>query len=434
MNWFEVLAVIIGPLLILMACGVPVALAFLMADAIGAYIFMGGISGVGQIVSNSKDAVTVFTLLPIPLFILMGELFYHSGLGIKIFTVLDVIFANVRGRLSYVTVVGGTIFATLSGSSLANTAMLGSMLIPEMTKRGYKKYMAIGPILATGALAMIIPPSSLAVLLGSVARINIGQLLVAGVVPGLILAFLYILIIYARIKINPQAVPPNDAYRRTPLPQIIKLVVTNLLPMGIVILAVVGTIFWGVATPTEASAFGVISVLILCIGYRMLSREVLFKSLMKTAEVSGMIFLIIVGSAGLSQVLAFSGATQGLLHWVIGLGLGDFGTLGLMVVVVLLLGMIMDQVSIILVTMPIFMPIVGHFDYNQVWFGIIMLLGLQVGLVSPPFGMELFVMQGVAPKGTSMLEIVKSGMPYLVCALFVILAIMVFPIIVTAIL
>lgn len=430
MNWVEATAVIIGPLLVLMACGVPVALAFLMADVVGAYVFMGGIVGISQIVANSKDTVATFTLLPIPLFILMGELFYHSGLGLKIFAVLDLIFAKVRGRLSYVTVVGGTIFATLSGSSLANTAMLGSMLIPEMMARGYKKYMAIGPILATGALAMIIPPSSLAVLLGSVARINIGGLLVAGVIPGLLLAVLYMVIIYARIKINPSAVPPNDPVKVS-IWLIVKLTITNLLPMGIVILAVVGTIFFGVATPTEASAFGVLSVLVLCVGYRKLTTGVISKSMVKTAEVSGMIFLIIVGSAGLSQILAFSGATRGMLDWVLSLGLGSFGTLSLMVIVVLLLGMIMDQVSIILVTMPIFMPIVAHFGYDPIWFGIIMLLGLQIGLVSPPFGMELFVMQGVAPKGTSMLEIVKSGLPYLICALFVILAIMVFPGIVT---
>ena len=159
------------------------------------------------LVSNAVDSVAMFALIPVPLFIIMGELFFHTGLAVRVFDALDRCFGRLPGRLSYITVAGGTIFATLSGSTMANTAMMGSLMVPEMTKRGYKSHMSMGPILGTGGLAMIIPPSALAVLLASLAEIDIGGLLIAGVIPGLILAGLYSVLIYIQVKIDPEAAP-----------------------------------------------------------------------------------------------------------------------------------------------------------------------------------------------------------------------------------
>jgi tripartite ATP-independent transporter DctM subunit len=430
MEWYWAALLLIALLLFMMACGIPVALAFLSVDAIGGYLFMGGFSGLQQFVSDTTVSITSFALVPVPLFILMGELFFHSGLSFRVFDVLDKVLGRLPGRLSYLTVVGGTIFATLSGSSLANTAMLGETMIPEMTSRGYKRYMAIGPILGTGGLAMIIPPSTLAVLLGSIGRINVGGLLVGGILPGLVLAGLYMLTIFIRVTIDKEAAPSYSADRATPV-EAVKLLTLNILPMSIVIFAVIGGILAGITTPTEASAFGVLAVFILTLVYRACTWDAFKKAIFGTARLSGMILFIVVGSSAFSQILTFSGATGGLLQWAISLDLTAMGTLVLMFVVVLVLGMFMDQVSIMLITLPIFMPLVHHFGLNPVWFGIIVLLGLEIGLVSPPFGMELFIMKGVAPRGTTLREIIRAGFPFLLCAILTVILIMNFPALVT---
>ncbi|MEM7613626.1 MAG: TRAP transporter large permease subunit, partial [Pseudomonadota bacterium] len=188
MAWFEALALLLGSIMVLMALGMPVALAFLAANILGAWIFMGGERGVVQLLNNGFGALTSFALVPIPLFLLMGEVFFHTGLGGRMFNAIDRLLGRLPGRLSYVTVLGGTGFSTLSGSSMGSTALLGSLMVPEMSARGYKKYMSIGPILGTGGLAIIIPPSALAVLLATLAKIDVGGLLIAGILPGLVLA------------------------------------------------------------------------------------------------------------------------------------------------------------------------------------------------------------------------------------------------------
>ena len=210
MEWFEALAVLLGVILVLMAIGMPVALAFLAANILGAWIFMGGERGVAQLLNNGFGSLTKYALMPIPLFLLMGEIFFYTGLGGRMFNAIDKLLGKLPGRLSYVTVLGGTAFSTLSGSSMGSTALLGSLMVPEMSRRGYKSHMSIGPILGTGGLAIIIPPSALAVLLATLAQIDVAALLLAGVIPGLILAGFYIATIWLQTKIDPSAAPAYD--------------------------------------------------------------------------------------------------------------------------------------------------------------------------------------------------------------------------------
>src|SRR5210317_1155626 len=214
MEWFEALALLLGTIMLLMAIGMPIALAFLAANIFGAWVFMGGERGVVQLLNNGLGSLTKYALMPIPLFLLMGEIFFHTGLGGRMFTAIDKLLGRLPGRLSYVTVLGGTGFSTLSGSSMGSTALLGSLMVPEMGRRGYKKHMSIGPILGTGGLAIIIPPSALAVLLATLAQIDVGALLIAGVIPGLILAGFYIAMIWAQCRFDPGAAP---AYEVTPM-------------------------------------------------------------------------------------------------------------------------------------------------------------------------------------------------------------------------
>ena len=192
MDWVSALVLLLGLLIAFMATGLPVAFAFFAVNIVGALIFLGGEAGLTQLARNAMASLTSFTLAPIPLFLLMGEILFHTGVAFKAIDAIDKLIARVPGRLAIVSVVGGTVFSSLSGSTIANTAILGSVLLPDMLRRGYHPSMAMGPIMATGGIAMLIPPSALAVLLGSLAEISITRLLIAGIVPGLLMSVLFV--------------------------------------------------------------------------------------------------------------------------------------------------------------------------------------------------------------------------------------------------
>ena len=431
-EWYSIAGFLVGMIIVLMLLGLPVAFAFLTTNIIGAAIFMGdgtltgGLDAMPLIVSNAVDSVAIFALLPVPLFIIMGELFFHTGLAVRVFDALDQCFGRLPGRLSYITVAGGTIFATLSGSTMANTAMMGSLMVPEMTKRGYKGHMSMGPILGTGGLAMIIPPSALAVLLASLAEIDIGGLLIAGVIPGLILAVLYSVLIYGQVKLDPEAAPEYSV-EPAPLKEIIWSLIVNVLPMGFIVFCVIGLIILGVATPTEAAGFGAFGVVILGVLFRVMTWDVLVKSFAGALRVTAMVLLIILASTTFSQLLAFTGASAGLIDWATKVDLSPLVVLLIMFGVLLILGMFMDQVSMMLLTVPIFFPLAESFQFDLVWFGLIMLLALEISLTTPPFGLLLFVMVAVAPKGTTLWQVAKAAAPYIGCALVVLVLLIIFP-------
>ncbi|TRW93044.1 TRAP transporter large permease [Paracoccus sp. M683] len=426
MTWIASGSFLIGMVLLAMASSMPVAFAFLLANVIGAVVFLGGAAGIEQLVANMTTSITSFTLVTIPLFILMGELFFHTGIAQRVFDVLDKIFGRLPGRLSYMTVTGGTLFATLSGSSLANTALLGSSLLPEMKARGYQDRLSMGPIMACGGLAIVIPPSGLAVLLGSLAHLDIGALLLAGLVPGLLLAGLYAAVVFITVRLNPDAAP---GYEVQPVgaARMLGMICGTLLPMLGVVAMVVGLIVLGIATPTESAAFGVLGVLIVAALFRSLSLGAIRLSLIGTVRVSGMIFLIIIGSSSFSQLLAFSGASAGLIGWATSLQVAPLVILAAMFAVLLLLGLFMESASIMLLTVPIFFPLAQGLGFDPIWFGVVVLVALEIGLVTPPFGLSLFVMLGVAPKGTTLKQVSLAVLPYLGCMLVLLLLLVVFP-------
>ncbi len=426
MEWYSALGLLLGSIMLLMASGMPVALAFLAANIFGAWIFMGGGAGITQLLNNGFGSLTTFALVPIPLFLLMGELFFFTGLGTRMFSAIDKLLGRLPGRLSYVTVIGGTGFSTLSGSSMGSTALLGSLMVPEMIERGYKRHMSIGPILGTGGLAIIIPPSALAVLLATLARIDVGALLLAGVVPGLILAGFYVATIWLQVRIDPDAAPAYEVPHMT-LPEKLGLILRDVLPMlSIMVFAVAGMI-GGLFTPSEAAAFGALGVLVLAAVYRCLTREALLKSITGALKVTLMAYLIVFGSATFSQLLAFSGASSGLIDWATGFELTPLAMLTVMFGVLLLLGMFMEQISIMLLTVPIFFPLAQSLGFDPVWFGLVMLLALEISFTTPPFGLLLFVMKGVAPPGTSMRDIYTAAFPFIGCSLLLVALLVAFP-------
>jgi len=426
MEWFESLGLLLGAILLLMAIGMPVALAFLAANIIGAWFFMGGARGVTLMLNNGFGGLTNFALVPIPLFLLMGEIFFHTGLGARMFNAIDKLLGKLPGRLSYVTVLGGTAFSTLSGSSMGSTALLGSLMVPEMTNRGYKKHMSIGPILGTGGLAIIIPPSALAVLLATLARIDVGALLIAGIIPGLILASFYIATIYIQTKIDPTAAPPYEVETLS-LGDKLGLLFKDILPMlSVMILIVIGMV-GGLITPSEAAAFGALGVLILAVIFRCLTWEAMKRSIIGALRVTLMAYLIVFGSATFSQLLAFSGASSGLIRWATSFDLAPLAMLLIMFSVLLVLGMFMEQISMMLLTVPIFFPLALTLGYDPIWFGLIILLALEISFTTPPFGLLLFVMKGVAPKETTMRDIYGAAIPYMGCSILLVALLILFP-------
>ena len=430
MTWYEAATLMIGTAMLFMALGLPVAFSFIATDVIGAFIFMGGVRGLEQVASNMSASVSSFLLVPVPLFILMGDLMVHTGLAGRMMDGFDKLIGRVPGRLCYVSVGAGTVFGALSGSAMASTAMLGSTLVPEMIRRGYKKHMAMGPILGAGGLDILIPPSAIAVLLGSIAQIDIGRLLIAGIVPALILAVMYVVVIAAQLKIDPSAAPSYDLQ---PAPWREKLisVAVNLAPLGLVIFCVVGLILMGVATPTESAGFGVISILILAAAFRCLTWDAVKKSLEGSMRVSVMLFTIMLGSITFSQVLAFSGASSGLVNWALGFSMPPVMLLALMLGVVVFLGLFIDEVSQIMLTVPIYMPIVKALNIDPIWFGTLMMICMVIGALSPPFGLQLFVMMGVGPKGTTLGDVSKAAVPYMICQAILVAIILAFPLVAT---
>ena len=426
MEWFEALAILLGVILVLMAIGMPVALAFLAANILGAWIFMGGERGVAQLLNNGFGSLTKYALMPIPLFLLMGEIFFYTGLGGRMFNAIDKLLGKLPGRLSYVTVLGGTAFSTLSGSSMGSTALLGSLMVPEMSRRGYKSYMSIGPILGTGGLAIIIPPSALAVLLATLAQIDVAALLLAGVIPGLILAGFYIATIWLQTKIDASAAPAYDVPTMSVAEKII-LLFREVVPMVGIMVVIIIMMIEGFVTPSEAAAFGALGVLLLAVIFRCLTLDALRKSITGALRVTLMAYLIVFGSATFSQLLAFSGASRGLVNWATSFDLAPLAMLMIMFAVLLLLGMFMEQISIMLLTVPIFFPLAQSLGFDLVWFALIMLLSLEISFTTPPFGLLLFVMKGVAPPGTTMREIYTSAFPFIGCSLVLVALLIAFP-------
>jgi tripartite ATP-independent transporter DctM subunit len=426
MEWHSAMALLFGLIVGLMLLGMPVAMAFLASNIVAAMLFMGGTKGIAQVLNNGFGAMTSFALVPIPMFLLMGELFYYTGLAARMFNAIDKLLGNVRGRLAYVTVIGGTGFAALSGSSMGSTALLGSLMVPEMMKRGYSKYLSMGPIMGTGGLAVIIPPSALAVLLATLGRSDVGALLLAGVIPGVVLATLYALLIFFWTSIAPDAAPPYRV-QAVPVGEKLRLVVVDIVPMVLVIMLVIGIMVAGYATPTEAAAVGCLAVMVLAACYRALSWKNFRKSVDAALRVTVMAFLIIFGSATFSQILAFSGASSGLISWATQFEVSTVAMLLIMIAILFFLGCFMDQLSMMLLTAPIFFPLAKTLGFDLTWFGLIMLLALEVGYTTPPFGLLLFVMKGVAPPGTTMREIYFAAVPFIACVLVLIGMIIAFP-------
>jgi tripartite ATP-independent transporter DctM subunit len=426
MAWYWVATLLFGTALGLMMLGVPVALGFLATNVLAAMLFMGGGPGIQQVINNGFGALTAFPLVPIPMFLLMGELFYHTGLAGRCFNAADKLLGNIRGRLAYVTLIGGTAYAGPAGSSMGACALLGRLMAPEMIRRGYSKYLSIGPIMGVGGLAVIIPPSALTVLLATLGQTDVGALLIAGVIPGFVLATMYGVLIWAWVVIDPKAAPPYEVQSISTREKL-RIFFIDVIPMVAIIVFSVLIMLVGWCTPTEAAALGAVSVIALAACYREMTWKAFVKSLDGALRVTVMAFLVIFGSATFAQVLAFTGGSSGLITWATGFQVTPVQMLYIMIGVIIFLGSFMDPLSKMLLTAPIFFPLAKTLGFDLTWFGLIMLLALEMGYTMPPFGLLLFVMKGVSPPGTRMKDIYLAGLPFIACVVLLILLVIYIP-------
>ena len=430
MSWQASAVLLLGGSTVLLFVGMPVAFAFLAINLIGAILYLGGAFGIEQIVRNSVVAVSNFSLTPIPLFVLMGEVLFHTGLALKVIEGIERLIRQVPGRLAVVAVVAGTVFSAISGSTIATTAMLGSLMLPVMLARGYNPAMATGPIMAIGAVDMLIPPSALTVLLGSLSGISISKLLIGGVVPGLILSVAFVGYIVARVLINPKLAPASPIEERHGWAKY-ELLVLYVIPLISIFVVVIGAMSGGLATPTESAALGAIATMALAAAYRVLTVKALAASLKGTVMISAMILFIILGATTFSQILSFSGATEGIVSGILGQGLSPGAILAGMLLLLIFLGVFVDQVSMMLITLPVFMPIVQRLDFDLIWFGVLYLICMQLGLLLPPHGLLLMTMRGVAPPQVTMGDIFRAVVPYVAMSLLLLALILALPAVAT---
>ena len=416
----------LGGSTVLLFLGLPVAFSFLVINLLGAWLFLGGEAGLVQLARNSVGSVASFSLTPIPLFILMGEVLFHTGLAVKVIDGVERLIRQLPGRLAVVAVVAGTVFSAISGSTIATTAMLGSLMLPVMLARGYHPTMATGPLMAIGAVDMLIPPSALTVLLGSLSGISISKLLIGGVVPGLLLSVAFVAYIVTRVKLNP-ALAPTASFVEYRGWERLRPFLQYVVPLVSIFAVVVASMSAGWATPTESAAIGALFTMVLAMLYRSLTIRNLVMALRGTTAISGMILFIIVGATTFSQVLSFSGASSGLVELIAGTGMAPFAVIAAMMLLLIFLGLFVEQVSMMLITLPIYMPLVQKYGVDPVWFGVMFLICMQLGLLLPPHGLLLMTMKGVAPPTVRMGHIFQAVLPYIVMSLLLLALVFLVP-------
>lgn len=426
MDWIMILVAMLGALVVLLALGLPVAFAFIAVNVVGAFFILGGENGLVQMARNATRSVSNFQLAPIPLFILMGEILFQSRVAHRAIDAIERIVTRVPGRLSVVTVFGGTIFSALSGSTIANTAMLGSTLMPSMLKKGYHPTLAMGPIMASGAIAMLIPPSALAVLLGSLAGISISKLLVAGILPAILLSTLFVILIVSASVAKPDLAPADDLPDMT-LWERWRPFCIYVLPLSGIFMVVIGSLLIGIASPTDAAALGCLAAVVASTAYRSLSLDNLIAAVRETVLLTVMIMFIIAASQTFSQILSFSGATSGLIGLINGWDLTALQVLVGMILILLFLGCFIDQVSMLMVTIPIFIPLAKAVGIDELVLGVVYLLTMEIALLTPPFGLLLFVMRGVVPESIRMKQIYAAVAPFLTIKLLVLALVVAVP-------
>jgi len=411
---------------------------------IGASLMLTGIAGMFLFEHNLPPAISLFqkagdllagsmydsmnswSLAALPMFILMGEILYHSSISTRLLNGLMPWLTKVPGRLLHVNVAACSLFAAVSGSSAATTATVGKITLKELKERGYSKKLAIGSLAGSGTLGFLIPPSLIMIIYGVLSDVSIGKLFIAGVFPGLLLATSYSFYIMFISSIDKTTVPVTQE-KFTNLDRLNSL--KDLTPIFSLIILVMGSIYGGFATPTEAAALGVVGAIILALFFKSFNWTIFKESLFNAVKTTVMISFIIIGAGFLSQVVGFLGIARAISEFIGGLGLSPYMLILVIGLMYIVLGMILDGISIVVMTLPIVLPIIVMAGFDPLWFGIFLVFMVELSQITPPVGFSLFVIQSIS--GEKISYILKATFPFFIIMILIVMVVTIFPEIVT---
>ena len=419
-----ILLLMFGGLTVFMLTGLPIA------------FVLGGLSLLFTVTLWEPNAVIVIVLqiydtmksealLAIPLFILMACILQRSGVIEDLYKAMELWFGRLRGGLAIGTVIICVMMAAMTGVVGAAVTAMGILALPEMLRRGYKPELALGTICASGTLGILIPPSVLTIVYAVTAQISIGQMLIAGIVPGILLASLYIGYIVVVGWLKPEWVPIDRSIRSAPLREKLLSLRTLVFPILLIVL-ILGSIFFGIATPTESAAVGVGGALLPALFKRSVNLTMLRTVGAETLKASAMILWITLGAKAYVAIFTGLGGADTLLQFIQGLDVNRWLILGAMMLLLIFLGTVLDELGIILLTVPVFLPIVRLLGFDELWFGVLYAITIQMGYISPPFGYTLFYIKGTLPKTIGMNAVYRGILPFvglqfvglLICAAF----------------
>jgi len=378
---------------------------------------------IGDLLASSMyDSLNSWSLAALPMFILMGEILYKSSISTRLLNGLMPWLNFVPGKLLHVNVAACSLFAAISGSSAATTATVGKITLEELKKRGYSKSLALGSLAGSGTLGFLIPPSLIMIIYGVMSNVSIGKLFIAGILPGVLLATLYSAYIMLASKVDGSCVPKvQDKYTASDFKSSMK----ELFPVLLLVTVVLGSIYGGFATPTEAASLGVLGSIFLAIYFKNFSLDILKNALLNTIKTSVMISFIIVGAGFLSQVVGFLGIARAISEFIGTLGLSPFTLILIIGVMYILLGMILDGISIVVMTLPIVLPIIVAAGFDPLWFGIFLVFMVELSQITPPVGFSLFVIQSIS--GEKIEYILKATLPFFILMIIAVVLITAFP-------
>jgi len=428
----EIGAISVLGMLGLLLAGMPIGIALIVLSFIGIWLVRGtetiAINSLGLAASG---AIGSYEFAVIPLYVMMGLLVERADVGRDAFMVAAALLRRVRGGLGMATVLANALFAAITGSSIASATVFSRVAVPPMVEHGYTRRFSVGTVAGSSVLGMLIPPSLLLIVYGLVSEVSIGKLFIAAVIPGLILAAAFMIMISIVAKAWPRFV--GDADRAVDVPVMsVGASALALAPIVVLVVVVIGGIYGGLFTPTESGAVGAMGALIIALARRKLALADLKEILVETGLVAGSILFLIVAASLYSRMLALSGIPTYAAQLVSEAGLGLAGFLLVHIFVLLVLGMILDSVSIMLLVLPIMLPIVTALGGDLVWFGIVTVIAVEVGLLTPPFGLAVYVVKGTLPEGfTSLSEIFAGSLPFVVTMLVVTALVAAFPILST---
>ncbi|MGY8975967.1 MAG: TRAP transporter large permease [Alphaproteobacteria bacterium] len=371
------------------------------------------------------NVLNEFTLSAIPLFIIMGEILLESGVSQKIYRSLSGVFRHIPGGLLHTNIAVCTVFGAISGSSLATAAAVGSVAYPEMSKRNYNEPMVVGSLAGGGTLGLLIPPSLSLLIYGALTETSIGKLFMGGILPGILMAILFMLYIFIRCTINPKlwnSDTNNEEVLNSSIVDFLKI-----WPIGFLIFAVMGSIVLGIATPTEAAGVGVISSLLLGLFWGDLSKDKIFKCFYNSAITYGSIGFVVVGAVILAQSISILGIPQELIETIQNMGMSKYYVLSLIVLLYLILGCLFDGLSLMVMTLPIVFPLMTNLGFDPVWLGVIITIMIEIGQITPPVGLNLSVLVAVTDNKVGLGETAIATSPYWILLLFGILIVTIFP-------